>query len=168
MWASRAAGRRGQGRVPAHSSACGGGSTHPGGAGGRADLNPIHPPTRETGGSRPRSRGKAQTWETGVRPPAPSTLGSRLPSPARRGGHRRAWHREGQRSCVSAACASFKCSVSHPSRKSRCAGRADPTLRPASPRTGNPTARLLLEQSGRRLLEWPFTAEENPSPRSQH
>lgn len=129
---------------------------------------PDPSPDQGDGGSRPRSRGKAQTWETGVRPPAPSTLGSRLPSPARRGGHRRAWHREGQRSCVSAACASFKCSVSHPSRKSRCAGRADPTLRPASPRTGNPTARLLLEQSGRRLLEWPFTAEENPSPRSQH
>lgn len=84
MWASRAAGRRGQGRVPAHSSAC-----HPGGAGGRADLNPIHPPTRETGGADPAAEAKPRPGRQECGLPLPPRLAPvchRLPDAGATGG----------------------------------------------------------------------------------
>lgn len=155
MWASRAAGRRGQGRVPAHSSACGGGSTHPGGAGGRADLNPIHPPTRETGGGEPTPQQRQSPDLAPVCPPDAGATGGRG---------------TGRDSAPVSLPPAPPLNARFPIHRGRADAQAGPTPRcaPLPPRTGNPTARLLLEQSGRRLLERPFTAEENPSPRSQH
>lgn len=168
MWASRAAGRRGQGRVPAHSSACGGRSTHPGGAGGRADLNPIHPPTRETGGADPAAEAKPRPGRQECGLPLPPRLAPvchRLPDAGATGGRG-----TGRDSAPVSLPPAPPLNARFPIHRGRADAQAGPTPRcaPLPPRTGNPTARLLLEQSGRRLLEWPFTAEENPSPRSQH